>query len=566
MEPKNSHAKIQQIVDNYENEQIVLMGGLRFHMGTVLRKIEHYYYGKFLMGDVDTEGFKKFFWNLSHPRCSTASKAIDVDTKDIILRSPNPLKAWLKQMELRLWIKKNGFADMMNEIGDLGPQYGSVVLKTVKGKPFIVDLKNLSFDTSVKRLEETDIVEIHTYTPDEFAKTPWDGDKKKELIALYASQKKNQIKVFEAYLWEDGVRNLYIVGAVEDKSSKKRSTLPIGLYSQTDVKLPYREFHFGERITGRWLALGFVERLFDSQERVNELVNKQARAFHWTSKQLFQTRDQLLQKNLLTDSLDGDIVNVTSEITKVGVEDRNLAAFREEMRNWEALADKLCFTFESATGESFAAGTPFKLGFLSQQTVATYFGKKKENFGIFLKRVIEELVIPEFDKNSKEEHDLILHSGGEEMELFRDAIADAMLMERVGEIAPKIKYIEELRAIKEDLKQRLGNQITARIPKAFYKDNYDVDIVITDESTDLKGKQGVFATVIQTIGPNPAILQNPVVRRILGKYLESVGENAAEIFKGVEIMFQQQQQPQIGGSVAKQAPQTATQAIQSTTI
>ena len=126
-------------------EEIELSQGYKFNQFQTLRRIELYYNSKFESGEFDHEGFKKYFYNIVRVPCQNATKEIDLDTKDIILRSEegNFLVAEIMSAEFKQWMKDNNFAKKLNEYADIVPKYGSVVVKKVKDELFTVDLKNL---------------------------------------------------------------------------------------------------------------------------------------------------------------------------------------------------------------------------------------------------------------------------------------------------------------------------------------------------------------------------------------------------------------------------------------
>ena len=58
------------------------------------------------------DGFKQFFFNVVRPACGTTTKAIDIDTKDIILMTApggSSIKTWFLQRSLNNWFKRKEF-------------------------------------------------------------------------------------------------------------------------------------------------------------------------------------------------------------------------------------------------------------------------------------------------------------------------------------------------------------------------------------------------------------------------------------------------------------------------
>src|SRR3990167_720579 len=575
-------SRIHKIVSDFNELGFEILPGIQYSQRETLLRVEKYYAGKFLEGgERDNEGFHRFFYNVAAPRCDVATKAIDLDTKDLRVEASNRVKAWLFGKELKQWTRTHGVGKLLNQIVSKLPIYGSVVVKAVNKKVYLVDLKNLINDQSVESLEESDVIEKHEYTPTELRKQKWDKAAIESVIAKHAETNEPYIAVYESYLWiqeseayeggdpEKFVRYLCIAAGlhldINRNLSKQSKELEIvKLYTQENPEFPYREVHW-ERIAGRWLARGIVEKLFDVQERVNEIVNRLAKVEHWASKQVFQTRDVILQKNLLTDAFDGDIIKVQSEITKVGVEDRNAPNMREDLQFWLLQADKLAFSYEIATGANLPSGTPFRLAFIQQQAVASYFDMKREEVGLFLRDLIIDLIIPEFKKDKKKVHQMIVGGSEEEVMMLRNALADALARDQIGNLFGRIETIEQLDEVVMKAKQTIGTKISLEIPDSYYKNLKEtVDMIITGEQVDINTKTTTLTTAMQTLGANPMILQHPILRRIFARALDTSGEDSSELLAGAELM--PPMQAPVAGSVAKQQPNELVTASRSMAI
>jgi len=92
--------------------------------------------------------------------------------------------------------------------------------------------------------------------------------------------------------------------------------------------------------------------LFNPQERWNEISNQRALSMKLASRHIYQTRDSNVESNLITDVLDGDVLKITSEITPVATEDRNLAAYNQEENSLMNIIRSNANAFETLTGES----------------------------------------------------------------------------------------------------------------------------------------------------------------------------------------------------------------------
>ena len=74
---------IQQEVKDFETKNVQIVDGLLFNQKETIEKIYYYYNSQFLTGDRDSEGDKKYFYNIVKNPCKVTTKAIDFDTKHI---------------------------------------------------------------------------------------------------------------------------------------------------------------------------------------------------------------------------------------------------------------------------------------------------------------------------------------------------------------------------------------------------------------------------------------------------------------------------------------------------
>ncbi len=289
--------RIRDEKERFLYQQVPLSAGYFFNQYQVIQRIENYFNSRFESGPLDDDGWTKPFYNINRKPCQIVTKEIDLDTKDIILRPVDGdfETAEIMSSELKQWMKDEGFAKDLNDFADVAPVYGSLVVKRPRKKGerlSIVDLKrfvltNVSADT----LAETDTIETHCMSRDEFQRHEgWDEAKKEDALALYDSLGRVDLDVDERYGWVKeselvadgsdtkmvytkavvtGATEVAYVGEGDKKTAVERG---IVLYHEPfDPKdNPYREWHVGTKVPNRWLRMGFVELTFDAQVRINE--------------------------------------------------------------------------------------------------------------------------------------------------------------------------------------------------------------------------------------------------------------------------------------------------------
>ncbi len=535
----------------FEDKCIQIVPNLLFNQKKTIEKIYFYYNSKFKTGEIDTEGDRKYFFNIVKNPCKTTTKAIDFDTKHIDIQTAeggDPLRTWYFERDLKFWMKDQRFGKILNRIFEELPIFGSVVIKMVDGKPKFVDLRNFVVEQCADSLDLANyIIERHPYTVANFKKTAkimgWEKSKVKEAIDLFHQMKDvDHIMVYERYgEVEDKHGNwtyrrvcLADVG-IDEEDLRNKSNIPYKGVELSSVEVdghPYWEFHL-TKIPGRWLGIGIVETLFEPQVRENEIANLQSKGSYWAALQLFQSRDPQTQRNLLVEAQNGDILTAESEITKIDISDRNLAFFSEETRKWLENRDELTFSYDVVKGERLPAGTPLGSARIAATMAGSHFDQIRENIALDIKEFLYNAIIPTFQKQSSNEH--MLRLAGEDLDKVRNMLINNKainalfrFMEKKNKLPTK-DYFETLKAaITERVKQ--GKEKLLKIPKDFYKDlKYKIDIVITGEQKDTRVWAATLFAALQAMTADPTLLTNPMKRKVFSQWLEAGGVNLADI-------------------------------------
>jgi len=560
--------KIREAKENFREKDIKLGDNWSFSQYRTIKRIESYYNSQFETGEFDEDGWKKPFFNISRKPVQVAAKEIDLDTKDIILRTETGdyLAAEILADSLKQWMKDNGLNKKLNEIAESCPKYGSVVIKKVKDDYHLVDLKNLVIvDQSAKSLDHTSVIEMHLMTPDELMKRGYDADKTERAIELYASLGKPMIEVDEFYGWVKGDMieggdptklvyvHVVVAGAEEvEVATDKEMVIESGVVLSVEEtkKHPYREWHW-EKHPNRWLGVGFVEMAFDAQIRRNETAYYKAKGMQWTSLHLFQTDDENVARNLLMDVKNGDVIRTQTNrtITSVPVEERNLAHYGTEEVVWERNVAEMTFTPEVITGEGLPSGTPARSAIIADSNVKKYFDRKREDFGIFIRHLIETDILPMFAKKIGEGY-VYSHTGTTEgREKLLQLIIDARmtkLFERFIVMTGKIPMPEEWNRVQQAEIQKITGQssLDVKIPKGLFdKMKFKVDVVITKENEDTDAKIAGRQAVLAALSQNPTLVANPATRGIFLELAHLLGVKNLNVPPAVAQVQQPQQAP-----------------------
>jgi len=543
--------EVNKEMQEFRTQPVQVVPGLTFNQYETIKQIFFYYNSKFVTGDVDDEGDKKYFLNIVKNPCKVFSKAIDFDTKNVRLLTAgggDPIKTWFMERDLKYWMRDQQFGKSLNRIFRELPILGTVVLKVVDGKPYFVDLRNFVVDQSADSLSEANyIIEKHNLTVGQFRKIGkqmgWaQADIDKTIEEFHNMKDTSHIRLYERYgelgvLNEDGAstydhRRLFIADVgVDELDNYGRVTVQHSGVTLSNDPYPveklqnlYWEFH-AEKMPGRWLGIGVVESLFEPQVRQNELANLQSKTSYWAALRVFQTRDGAINRNMMSDVRNGEIINVDSEITQIDMSDRNLAFFNQEEQKWMRNRDELTFSYDVVQGERLPAGTPLGSAQLAVSQTLSYFEGIQENVALDIKEMLYAVVMPQFQKENTLEHTLRIV--GQDLDQYIKMIKNEYVFKEVVRIAVedgKILTKQETEAlglgIEAAIKDEKEKLIT--IPLGFYKNlKYDLDIDITGESVDTRVRSATLFAMLQAITADPTMTTDPVKR----KFLYTMGED-----------------------------------------
>jgi hypothetical protein len=108
--------------DSYRSDTIEITEGYEFSQYETLRTIELYDNDRFLTGNKDSLDREKPFFNIVSFRKNVATRATDLDIKDVQIQSDRITKTsyaetFLLNLKSRNWMKLAGFATFLNRMG-----------------------------------------------------------------------------------------------------------------------------------------------------------------------------------------------------------------------------------------------------------------------------------------------------------------------------------------------------------------------------------------------------------------------------------------------------------------
>lgn len=531
-----------------------LADGYNFNHLETIRRINLYINDKFL----DCPDQDAIFWNLSTPRIPLYAKNIDMDSKDFIpagVGTHNFYQAWILKVKFYQWARDNNFDITLNDLSEGIATYGSTVWKKTKkdGKWTIKedDLRNLFFDYSVEYIKDSPVVQLHYMTEGEIMKMEgWDNKekaiekaevKKDSTNNPKVQSKQNQKKeVWER--WGDYKEN-------DDDKPKYMHYIGVGqgdmevILFEEEAKekdFPYYDFHNG-KYRGRWMRTGVVESLFKLQERVNTLVNQNAQTTEISSLLLMRSTDTDTNANVLTQAQNGQIID-SADLQQIGIDNRGLGAFLNEMALIEAHADKLAYTPGVVAGETPPSGTPFRAVAVATNQAKSTFRYIRERIGDKIADILLKEIMPQevagWNKGdtieiAEDENDIILYDEARvRIELFNWLKAKPYAS------------LEEIAQKEIDLKEQIASSTRqVEIPKNFFNFKYGFKYNPVGTKTDKAQQNEAMINALNMVLANPAIQESPLFKQLL--------ENNNITPYKVTPNLMQQQQPQGKPAVIK---------------
>lgn len=601
--PQNIFAMIRQEVRDFTDNYISIVEGYTFNQYQTIKKIHLYYNSKFVSGDIDSSGNKKIFFNVVKPPCKVASRFLNFDTKDIRLVANNAnseIPAFLLEKELKLWMKTNKIANIMNAIADQAPIYGTVLLRKTKGGAKIQDLRYVFMDQTVETILDSRFVDIeHHLTPTQMRKKiadGWDKDMVESAIAKFYTNKApdsyvdargmNQvvstpyIKVIERFgevpaSWltdkpnndegQEMIRSLFIVTGENSVITATDGKTYMGengviLYkSKWFGDWPLRDYHY-DKTPGRYLGIGTVEDLFPIQERINELTNQKRTSMQISSMHIFQTQDKTVVKNIMRDLVDGAVLQAGPKggLTPLANEERNLPAFNSEEQRYAKQVNDLTFAYDATRGEALPSSTPATNAIIQERSSSSVFLFKRENLGNMYRDFFNDEVIPQCIKDLTPEHIMHFVGGPEELAKLDNLFAQNVVKTKGIEQMLSGRYVDP-----EQLKQQVlaeikkgGNNRFIIIKKGFYKNaDIDFDINVQNEQENIPLVTSNLFTVITTLAKSPGALQDPVLKTLIYEWAEKSGISPLKLESASNMKEQNAQMAQAGQEFAP-APAT----------
>lgn len=538
----------------WENGSIQIVEGLTYNPKDTFKKVIYYTESKYISGSKDHRGKEKPFYNIVNFRVNVATRATDIDTKDIQIIADEPQfmpMSFLLQKEVYNWMKESNYAKTLNEMGATRAKYGEVLIKKCiededgqeELKIDVVDWRNVIVDPT----DPDDLVIEKHYMDDQELSEKigiWDGVEQAIDEARKTSDGKLEVLEVTGYIPEsmspDGgdeytfkIQKFFLY--MKGKSNKSTNIL----YHEFLDEMPYKSLSW-EKVNGR-LGRGIVEDGFEAQRWVNDAVVKEKEAMELGSKVIFKTTDTNIQNNVLSEVDNGDIIKITqgSDLSLVNTITNALPEYRQLIQAWDSQLEKTTSTFNAVTGETMPSGTAYRTTAILNQEATSMFDYRREEMGIFQVEIFTDWIIPFLLKKFNKAHILAAEFTPDELIAIDDSFANYEANQKVKQmiLSGNPVYAEDYAKLVSETKDLLKKTKDKRfldIPKGQYKNwKPKVTIMTTGEQKNKAVILESLNNVLMTAAKAPQVLTDPTLSKVFAKILEVSGSGISPISLGM---------------------------------
>lgn len=498
----------------------------------IIRLCDLYWVDQYLGGDTDDTGWKRSFYNIIKNPTLVSGKQIDIDTKDIRIIAEvgqSYYPSWIFTRDLKVWMKQRKLGLLLNELVLNFPKYGSIIVKKAQGNNiFNTHLANIAWEPTQSKLERSQFVTgLNEMASHEFDKLDgtWDNiNKAKKEAETWGDTKR--IPVYDRFGKAAGF------GDDNYQIFTEHGTV---LYTTKfdSIDEIYRKLDW-DTIRGRGIGRGVIEDLFENQISRNRIEEMKQSSMDWTSKMIFQTRDDTFARNLLTEVDNGEVLTVRDELTPVNNTEKNLAAYRDASDQLDRNTKERTFAYAEVSGERPPAGTPLGSTKATLAQSGSYYDQKREELGIFLKGIILDWVIPEFKNDRRVAHKVMLNEySQDELTKLRGLVvaskANQRIFDRIKETG-RIPDAETRALIMAAVKESVNKEKDMEVPARFYDNvEYKADVLITNEAIDVAAELTTLQTIATLISQNPQMMDDPRTKRLLDRMMDISGTNPLDV-------------------------------------
>lgn len=534
---------------NYKNSKKGEKGGYYYSQKDTLESIDLASASKFKKGITDSEGQRKTFINIVNFYRDVMKMKINVNVSNYIFE-PTALDyswpVWLMDRKFKAWSDENSYDDQIDEYGHDLATYGTTVTKRLKNCTDRVPLRTLRNTPSAKSLlhaaqsggyviieDEKHYNEMKQY-PD-WNTTGLSKSKSYDCFERYALVPESMVK---DGAWKNNAglienvsddEEMVMVQAIllpEERETGKITKGKVVWMEKIDENtFPLEECHV-EKIDGRWLGRGEIEKQLENQIARNLTANLRRRGLLWAVKKIYQSADEEVTKQLLQEVKDGEVIKVKANgtISQVNTQSQHQGDFNNDDAAWKENSQQNSFAFNIATGDDLPSNTPFSLAVILDKAVSSHFKMVRKTFSNFLKRSFFDQLIPMFREEYSGEHTQQFPVSATDIENLKESMIIFHTNLRIFDSVGKTGKADSDK-IRQDILAEMARTpyLFVDIPEGFYPDiHYFMRLNIDDEiGPDVASLTSLFQALQSKGDPRADTVLKMIFAR-QGKNLEAI--------------------------------------------
>lgn len=481
-------------------------GGYYYSQRDTLESIDLASASKYKTGIRDKEGQRKAYINIVNFFRDVMKMKINIDVSNYMFEPTSDDFTWpvfLMDRQFKQWAADESYDDEIDEYAHDLSTYGTTVNKKLSDCTERVPLRTMRNSQTAKSLWHATngggYVHIdNDYHYNQIKDYPgWDltGFSKNKVTTVTERYALVPKKLLQGGAWkttveveitdDDEMVAVQAILAPYIKDPKGETGGKILFMEKVDCKsFPLEECH-AEKVDGRWLGRGEIEKQLENQIARNLTVNLRRRGLLWATKKVYQSTDDEVQKNLVMEVQDGDVLKVkpNGTISQVNTQSLHLADFQQDDNAWKENSQQNAFAFNATTGEDLPSGTSFSLGVMLAKQVSDHFKLVRATFSNFLKRAFFDQLIPIFQEEYSHEHTLQIPVGATDVANLQESITIWHVNLRLfnSVLKGQQKSIDDLRAEVQQEQSR-NPYLFVTMPKDFYpKAGYYMKLNLVDD-------------------------------------------------------------------------------------
>ena len=257
-----------------------------------------------------------------------------------------------------------------------------------------------------------------------------------------------------------------------------------------DPMKPYEEAWY-EKVDGRWYGKGICEKLMPFQLYANEILNIRRNRNYVTQIGLFKVRkgSGITPQQLRRLPANGAVVVSSMEdLEQFVIQDIPVSSYNDE-KVISDVAQKVTSAFDIVQGESLPSSTPATNASIQNTNAKSMFVMIREQFGMFLKRWMDNHALPIIAKNTSIKDIIRIDGGDDKLKAVFERIVSWYAIEELEKQAEKGIIPSEMEMLKalalaED-KLRKKNDLFIEIIDEVMAEHIDTEIYFTNEEMDI---------------------------------------------------------------------------------